>query len=233
MLSTDVFRDNLSRVTERMSASAIRVGRNPDELVLIGVTKRKPAEDLLTATANGLAHIGENRIQEVRDKLPGLDLHGAQRHFIGHLQSNKVRYLPGLVDVLHSVDSLTLAEKISQRYVSEGLRLPVFLQVNISGEESKSGVEPDELSQLTGACLAMPGLQVLGFMTIGPLTEEQSAIRRSFRSMQQLVEQQMQEYSPELKQARTSMGMSADFEIAIEEGATHIRVGTALFGPRT
>jgi len=231
VLTSEQFRENLSRVIQRIDIAAREAGRDPAQVTLVGVSKRKTATELQVAIDNGLEDIGENRAQEAREKFPQVTFKRVTRHFIGHLQSNKVKYLPGLFDAIQSVDSEHLAAKIATRFLDNPI--PVMLQVNISGEESKAGVEPDQLTELTGACLKMEGILVEGFMTIGPLTTDREEIRAAFQRMFNLVQDQARQFPDRLKQPKLSMGMSNDFEIAIQEGASHIRVGTALFGARS
>jgi len=231
VLTPEQFRENLSRVRERIDSAAREAGRDPAQVTLLGVSKRKTATELQIAIDNGLQDIGENRAQEAREKFPQVTFKSVTRHFIGHLQSNKVKYLPGLFDAIQSVDAEHLAAKIAARFLDNPM--PVMLQVNISGEESKAGVEPEHLTALTGPCLEMDGIRVEGFMTIGPLTTDRDEIRAAFQRMYNLVQDQARQFPDRLQQPKLSMGMSNDFEIAIQEGASHIRVGTALFGARS
>jgi hypothetical protein len=180
----------------------------------------------------GLRDFGENRAQEVRDKFPGFNPDGIVRHFIGHLQSNKVKYLPGRVDIIHTIDSTRIADAVDQRFGGQDLCIPVLVEINISGEANKEGVEPAQAMELAAYCAEKPNLQFQGLMTIGPLTSDAARIRRAFREMMLLSEQVVKQVGTSGKTAILSMGMSSDFKIAIEEGATHLRVGTALFGAR-
>jgi len=226
------YEDRLNQVLDRISNAAIRSGRSSDEITLIGVSKRKSIEEMQLAYAAGLRHFGENRAQEIRDKFPAFEPDDITRHFIGHLQSNKVKYLPGRVDMIHSVDSQKIANAVDTRFEAQGLKVPVLVEINISGEENKEGVAPEQAVELSAYCAEKPNLEFCGLMTIGPLTTDETRIREAFKQMRilcDLVESQVmiQSDNPVL-----SMGMSSDFEIAIEEGATHIRVGTAIFGPR-
>ncbi len=232
MSSLEDIRSNLLHLRETINTAALNSGRNPEDVTVVGITKRKSVDIIRAALEAGLTDIGENRIQEVREKFPSVDFGISRRHFVGHLQSNKVKYLPGLIDIVQSVDSPALAERLHNRFNSQDSSLPVYLQVNISGEASKSGVAPEALSELTGYCLTLKGLEVQGFMTIGPLTTDRNRIRDAFMRMYSLCDRQATEFRGQLASPCVSMGMSGDFDIAIEEGATHIRVGTALFGPR-
>jgi len=229
-MSTSTFETRLSQVLERVALAAHQAGRAVDEITLIGVSKRKPVEDMQAAYNAGLRHFGENRAQEVRDKFPGFAPEGITRHFIGHMQSNKVKYLPGRVDMIHTIDSSRIADTVDQRFGAQGLKIPCLVEVNISGESNKEGVEPSEALDLANYCAELPNLEFQGLMTIGPLTKDRDHIRKAFQEMRLLTDQIAQRVG--LIQPLLSMGMSGDFEIAIEEGATHIRVGTAIFGTR-
>jgi|FLOH01.1.fsa_nt_gi PLP dependent protein len=226
------FRQRLDRILERVAQAAQRVGRAADEVTLIGVSKRKPIEDMQAAYAAGLRDFGENRAQEVRDKFPAFSPEGITRHFIGHLQSNKVKYLPGRVDIIQSIDSMSIADNVDRRFGEQGLCIPVLVEVNISGEANKEGIDVSQLMELAGYCNEKTNLDFRGLMTIGPLTDDQNRIRQAFREMKLLSNQVERQIGGQGGKAMLSMGMSDDFEIAIEEGATHIRVGTALFGAR-
>ncbi len=231
-MSTSTFEERLSLVQEQVASAAIRVGRAVDEITLIGVSKRKPIADMQFAYDAGLRDFGENRAQEVRDKFPGFNPDGITRHFIGHLQSNKVKYLPGKVDIIHTIDSTRIADAVDTRFGNLDIKIPVLVEINISGESNKEGVEPTEAIELASYCFEKPNLAFQGLMTIGPLTSDRDHIRQSFREMKLISDQVERHVGIQDGFAILSMGMSSDFEIAIEEGATHIRVGTAIFGAR-
>ena len=154
------------------------------------------------------------------------------RHFIGHLQSNKVKYLPGRVDIIHTIDSTRIADAVDLRFGAQDLTIPVLVEINISGEANKAGVEPEQALELAAYCAEKPNLEFQGLMTIGPLTTDFDCIRQAFREMLLLSELVFTQVGTSGTSGILSMGMSSDFKIAIEEGATHIRVGTALFGAR-
>lgn len=225
------FSQRLGLIQQRVAQAALRSGRDAGEITLIGVSKRKPLSDMQAAYDAGLRHFGENRAQEVRDKFPEFSPAGITRHFIGHLQSNKVKYLPNRVDMIHSVDSEKIARAINHRFAAEGLTIPVLVEVNVSGESAKEGVAPEEASHLAELCASFENLQFQGLMTIGPLTSDRERIRESFRRMKALTED-VADLVEGVEAPVLSMGMTGDFEIAIEEGATHVRVGTAIFGAR-
>ena len=226
------FVDRLNQIHDEVAEAANQVGRSPEDITLIGVSKRKPVEDMQQAYDAGLRDFGENRAQEVRDKFPGFNPDGIIRHFIGHLQSNKVKYLPGRVDIIHTIDSIRIADAVDQRFGAQDLSIPVLVEINISGEVNKEGVEPTQALELAAYCTEKPNLDFQGLMTIGPLTSDTDQIRQAFREMKLIQEQMVRQVGTSGKPAILSMGMSSDFRIAIEEGATHIRVGTALFGAR-
>ena len=231
-MGTSTFAERLSQIQDEVAEAAHRVGRATEDITLIGVSKRKPVEDMQQAYNVGLRDFGENRAQEVRDKFPGFNPDGIVRHFIGHLQSNKVKYLPGRVDIIHTIDSTRIADAVDQRFGGQDLCIPVLVEINISGEANKEGVEPAQAMELAAYCAEKPNLQFQGLMTIGPLTSDAARIRRAFREMMLLSEQVVKQVGTSGKTAILSMGMSSDFKIVIEEGATHLRVGTALFGAR-
>lgn len=227
------YQDRLNQVLDRMGQAAVRSGRSPEDITLIGVSKRKSVEEMQLAYDAGLRHYGENRAQEMRDKFPGFDPEGITRHFIGHLQSNKVKYLPGRTDMIHSVDSIKIADAIDSRFGAQDLKIPVLVEVNISGEENKEGVEPDAAVELSAYCAEKSNLFFCGLMTIGPLTTESDKIRSAFHQMRRILDGVKDQVEIFGDVPLLSMGMSGDFELAIEAGATHVRVGTAIFGPRT
>lgn len=231
-MGNSTFAERLKIIQDEIAETAHQVGRSAADITLIGVSKRKSVEDMQAAYEAGLRDFGENRAQEVRDKFPGFDPEGIIRHFIGHLQTNKVKYLPGRVDIIHTIDSTRIADAVDQRFGSQDLTIPVLVEINISGEANKEGVEPFEALELAAYCAGKPNLEFQGLMTIGPLTEDTARIRQAFREMMLISEQVIRQVGSSGKPAILSMGMSSDFRIAIEEGATHIRVGTSLFGPR-
>ena len=231
-MGTSTFAERLSQIQDEVAEAAHRVGRATEDITLIGVSKRKPVEDMQQAYNVGLRDFGENRAQEVRDKFPGFNPDGIVRHFIGHLQSNKVKYLPDRVDIIHTIDSTRIADAVDQRFGAQNLTIPVLVEINISGEANKEGVEPVEAMELAAYCAEKPNLEFQGLMTIGPLTTDNDRIRQAFREMKLIHDQVASQIGTSGKTAILSMGMSSDFKIAIEEGATHLRVGTALFGAR-
>lgn len=216
-----MLRERLEKVEERIHAAAARAGRPRSEITLVAVTKKFPPQTIREAYELGLRVFGENYVQEFEAKFPALqDLDNAQFHLIGHLQSNKTRSALELFQVIETVDS----EKLARRLDQGGKKLEVMIEVKLSHEESKAGVEPQSLPALVDAIRACPNLNLTGLMTMPPWSDDPEATRPYFRRLAELAR--------ECELTNLSMGMSHDLEAAIEEGATHVRVGTALFGPR-
>lgn len=223
---------NLARIRERIASACQRVDRDPAEVCLIAVSKVKPAAAIDAAFASGQQLFGESYVQEFRDKSPNVQS-PVEWHYIGGLQSNKVKYLRGKVALIHSVDRLSLAEEISRQWQKIDASCKILLQVNIGEEAQKSGSSPAELEQLLRAVAALPNLQICGLMCLPPYCADAEAVRPYFRRMRELAEQLDQLQLPGVSMAELSMGMSGDFEVAVEEGATLVRVGTAIFGERS
>jgi PLP dependent protein len=221
---------NLVRLRERVARSAERSGRRADEIRLVGVSKTFPVEAIRAAFDAGLRHFGENRVQEMQEKRPVLSDLDATWHFIGHLQSNKARLAVQLFDRIDSVDSLSLAQKLDSAAGELGKRLPVLIEVHVGGEATKSGVGEADLRTLAETIAALPHLDLHGLMTVPPYREDPEAVRPYFRKLRELRDGLSQRLGR--RSVALSMGMSHDFEVAIEEGATEIRPGTALFGAR-
>ncbi len=218
---------NIARVRARIAEAARRGGRQPESVQLVAVTKTVGPERIRQAVACGLRVFGENRVQEARAKVS--EVPGASWHLIGSLQRNKVKEALRLFEVIHSVDSVGLAEELSRRSMERGnRRAEVLLQVNISQEPQKHGVAPQEVERAVAAVLEFPGLRLRGLMGIAPLAETPEAARPSFRRLRELRDR-LGEAFPEAGVCELSMGMTDDFEVAIEEGATIVRVGRALF----
>ena len=221
--------DNLKYVTERIQAAALRSGRQADEVSLLAVTKTVAAERIRAAAALGLTLIGENRVQEAWAKSQQLTDLPLSWHMIGHLQSNKVKRALQFATLIESVDSLHIAREIDREAAAQGKTIECFLEVNTSGESRKIGVAPDEAEALAREIASLPRLRLTGLMTIGALSPDSQRIRSCFRLLQALQERLN---TSGLGISQLSMGMSDDYEIAIEEGATIIRLGRALFGER-
>lgn len=224
--------DNVKQVKENIAAAAIRCGRSPDEIKLVAATKMNDASRVREAIAAGVDICGENRVQELTEKLEQGAYEGCPLHFIGHLQKNKVKYIVGKVELIHSVDSVELAGVISKKAQSLGIVQDILLEVNIGGEEAKSGFAPDELDAAMPALADLVGIRVLGLMAIPPICENSEENRPYFRRMKQLfIDIERKKYDNNYM-TFLSMGMSADYEVAIEEGANLVRVGTGIFGAR-
>ena len=213
--------DRLASVRGRIAAAAKRFGRDPNAITLVAVSKRKPPKDIVAAYEAGQREFGENYVQEFESKASALPpLPGAHFHLIGKLQSNKAKRAAGLFSTIHTLDSAKLVHRLD-RY---GSNLEVFLEVKLSPEESKSGIDPEDLDALHDAAASTDRLRLAGLMTMPPWNADPECSRPYFRQLRLLAERHRLE--------GLSMGMSHDLEVAIEEGATHVRVGTAIFGPR-
>jgi len=219
-------------VRERIAAAARRAGRNPDAVTLVAATKGVGLDRVLEAVACGVTHIGENRVQEAAAKFPHLPP-GVVRHMVGPLQRTKAKMAVRLFDLIHSLDSLRLAEELNRRALEAGRVMDVLVQVNVSGEPTKYGVSPEEVEALVENMASLPGLRLRGLMTIAPIVEDPEQARPYFRRLRQLGDV-IRSAATDLKLERLelSMGMTDDFEVAVEEGATIVRIGRAIFGPR-
>jgi PLP dependent protein len=227
--------ENIRRVEERIAGASHRAGRNPGEISLMAVTKTVPPERVREAYEAGVCLFGENRVQEFLSKAQVLaDLKSSEWHMIGHLQSNKSRAATELFHAVDSVDSPRLLERLNSMAKELGKRVPVLIEINIGGEQAKSGVAPDspELEQMLRAAPSCESLEIRGLMTVPPYGEDPEQSRPFFREMRRLHAQIAKRNLPGLRMATLSMGMSHDFEVAIEEGSTCVRVGKAIFGER-
>ncbi len=223
--------ENLQQVTERCHAAAKRAGRSVEDVTLIAVSKTKPVSMIEEAIAAGAVEFGENKPQELKTKYEVLpkNLHW---HMIGHLQRNKIKYIIDKACLIHSVDSDRLAEAISEEAVKHGLVMPVLIEVNVAGEETKFGVKPEETEDFVRRIAALPGIQVRGLMTIAPYTDNPEDNRPYFRALRNLSIDIAAKNIDNVSMLELSMGMTGDYEVAIEEGATFVRVGTGIFGER-
>jgi pyridoxal phosphate enzyme (YggS family) len=221
---------NLERVREHIAHAAAKAGLAPEEVELVAITKTHPAARVREAIEAGQTLFGESRVQEARAKIPELPS-SLRWHFVGHLQKNKIRHALPLFEMFHSVDSLGLAQEMNRIANEEGMHPRVLLEVNVAGEGSKFGFSPDKLREQMEELLALPRLSILGLMTIPPLAEKPEASRKYFAQLRELRDRLQTEFRVDFGQL--SMGMTQDFPIAIEEGATLVRVGTAIFGQRS
>jgi pyridoxal phosphate enzyme (YggS family) len=227
--------ENIAQVQERMAAAARRAARNPDEIMLMGVSKMFPVERIREAYAAGLRVFGENRVQEFARKADALrDLRDVEWHLIGHLQTNKAAKAAELFDAVDSLDSVRMAEKLNASAGSVGKTLSVLIEINVGGEKAKSGLAPssDELEQTLRGAPRWGNLNIQGLMTVPPYTEDPEGSRPYFRQLRQIRDSIAARGLPQISMVVLSMGMSHDFQVAIEEGATCVRVGTAIFGER-
>ena len=223
--------ENIRSVEARIQSACERAGRSRDEVTLICVTKTMPVEDLRQAYDAGQRSFGENRVQEINDKFPQLP-EDIQWHMIGHLQTNKVKYLMDKVVMIHSVDSVRLANAISKEAVKAGRVMDILIEINAAGEESKFGLDYDKVLSMIKEIAPLPGIRICGLMTVAPYTDDPETNRVFFRNLRELAVDIDRQSIDNVSMTVLSMGMTGDFEVAIEEGATHIRVGTAIFGKR-
>jgi PLP dependent protein len=224
--------DNLSRVQERIAAAAERAGRRSEEITLIGVSKTHPAEAIRAAYEAGLRHFGENRVQEWEGKRAALRDLQATWHLVGHLQSNKAARAAGLFHSVDSIDDFGLAQRLerARAEAAGSQKLRVLLEVRVEEEESKNGVKIEEAAELAGKVSVLSHIELVGLMCIPPFLEDAEKVRPYFRRLREVRDSLAREIGRELPVL--SMGMSHDFEVAIEEGSTELRVGTAIFGSR-
>ena len=222
--------ENLERVRLQIAQTAAKVGRAVDEIELVAISKTHDAVKVREAIEAEQRLFGESRVQEARVKIPELPSN-LRWHFVGHLQKNKIRHALPLFELIHSVDSLALARDINRIAEEDGLHPRILLEVNVAGEGSKFGFTPEKLREDLENLLALPRLSILGLMTIPPIAEEAEASRKYFVQLRELRDRLQTEFHVDL--AQLSMGMTQDFAVAVEEGATLVRVGTAIFGKRS
>lgn len=227
-----MLKENLALVEQHIEEACRRAGRDRSEVKLIAVSKTMPPEKLAEVYDAGMRDFGENRPQEIREKFPQLP-QDIRWHMIGQLQRNKIKYIIDKVCMIHSVDSLKLAEAIDAEAGKHGLVMPVLVEVNIAGEESKSGVRPEDAEALIRQISPLKNIHVEGLMTVAPYTENPEESRPFFRKLYKLYVDIRQKNLDNVSMCSLSMGMTGDYEIAIEEGATMVRVGTGIFGART
>lgn len=227
--------ENIAAIRERIAQAARRAGRDPDDIALMAVSKTFPPERIREAYAAGQRLFGENRVQEFAGKAGALrDLSGAEWHMIGHLQTNKAPAAVELFDAVDSVDSSRLARKLDAAAGQAGTKLPVLIEINVGGEAAKSGAAPDsgELEEILRGAVELEHLEICGLMTIPPFTDDPEGARPYFRRLCMLRDEIASRRLPRVGMDVLSMGMSHDFEVAIEEGSTCVRLGTAIFGER-
>ncbi len=235
MSAAENIAENIARIRERIAQAARRSGRDADSVTLMAVSKTVEPARIVQAYAAGLRVFGENRVQEFADKAPKLtEMADAEWRLIGHLQSNKARKAAELFHGVDSVDSLRLAEKLNQAAGQAGKLLPVLIEINVGGEENKTGMAADspELQEILQSAAKLESLEIRGLMTVPPYTEDPEGARSYFRKLREWRNQIAARKLPRIQMEVLSMGMSHDFEVAIEEGSTCVRVGTAIFGAR-
>ncbi|MDD3920756.1 MAG: YggS family pyridoxal phosphate-dependent enzyme [Eubacteriales bacterium] len=224
-------KNNVLRVQEEIAAHANKAGRDPADIMLLAVTKFVDTARIAEALDSGITHVGENRAQECRDKIAFFRDHGCDVHFIGQFQSNKIKYIVGKVDLIQSVDRLELMQEIQQYAAARNILQNVLIQVNIGQEPQKGGVAPESLRECLIRAADMPNIHINGLMCIPPALPPEE-VRPYFIKMRGLFEEAQNMALPHVSMRHLSMGMSGDYTVAVEEGATIVRVGTALFGAR-
>ena len=225
-------KENLEQVRQNIANAATKAGKKPDDIILVMATKTVEPERIREAIRAGGHIVAENKVQEALKKYEVLKNEDAEWHFIGHLQTNKIKDVLKFADIIHSVDRLSLAEKLDQRLQQEGRSLDILVQVNTSHEESKYGVAPEEALSLVKQTARYDTLKIHGLMTIGLFTKDEVKIRKCFKVLKEINDNIVKEGIDRVDMKYLSMGMSGDYQIAIEEGANMVRIGTAIFGAR-
>jgi pyridoxal phosphate enzyme (YggS family) len=229
----DALAERIATVRRRIGAAAQRSNRAPEEITLVAISKTHPSELLRDGLGAGLTDLGENRVQEAEGKIVELGRNAARWHLVGHLQSNKTRRAVQLFDCIHSLDSVSLAQRLDRLCLAEGrAELPVLIQIDLGGEATKTGIDPQGLPELLDALRDLERVRLIGLMTLPPYFENPDCGRPYFKTLRGLRDKLQREGRFGERAGELSMGMSHDFEIAIEEGATMVRVGTAIFGAR-
>lgn len=226
-----MIKDNMQDVQAKIDAACAKAGRDPKEVTLIAVSKTKPIEMLREAYEAGARDFGENKVQELVDKIPQMPS-DIRWHMIGHLQRNKVKYIVDKVYLIHSVDSYRLAEEISKEALKKNVEVNILVEVNVALEESKFGTTSEEALRLVEQIAALPGIHIQGLMTIAPFVENSEENREYFHKLRQLSVDIMRKNIDNVSMNVLSMGMTGDYQVAVEEGATYVRVGTGIFGER-
>lgn len=222
---------NIARVRENIAEAARRARQQPEEIALVAVSKTMPLELVRFAYEAGVTDFGENRVQDALPKIEAFHPAGMRWHMIGHVQTNKAKRVAEAFDTVQSVDSLHIAEALNRHAAEAGKRLPILLQVNVSGERSKEGMTPEETPELARRIAALPSLLIQGLMTIAPLAADPEEARPAFRGLR-LLRDQLRRDLPDIAWEHLSMGMTDDYPVAIAEGATIVRIGRAIFGER-
>ena len=225
----EIIKNNLVIINEKIKKAALKVNRNPEEIKLVAVTKTATTEQIKEAINTGVKIIGENRVQDAKEKYQILTAN-IEWHLIGHLQTNKAKYAVEIFNCIHSVDSIKLAQEIDKRSKQFGKKIDVLVEVNVSGEETKYGIKPEEVEPFLKEISEFPEIRVRGLMTIAPIVEDKEEVRPYFRKLRELSEEIKSKNIGNVKMDYLSMGMTEDFEIAIEEGANMVRIGRGIFG---
>ena len=225
----ETIKNNLEIIREKIKKAAFKANRKPEEIKLVAVTKTATIEQIKEAISAGVKIIGENKVQEAKEKYQILSA-DIEWHLVGHLQTNKVKYAIEIFDCIHSVDSIKLAQEIDKRSLQFGKTTNVLLEVNVSGEETKYGIKPEEVEPFLKEISEFSRIRVRGLMTIAPIAEDKEEVRPYFRKLRELSEEIKNKNIKNVKMDYLSMGMTEDFEVAIEEGANMVRIGRGIFG---
>ena len=228
----ETIKNNLEKINEKIKKAALKANRSPEDIKLVAVTKTATVEQVKEVISAGVKIIGENKVQEAKEKYQVLsaDIADIEWHLVGHLQTNKVKYAIEIFDLIHSVDSIKLAEEIDKRSLQFGIMTNILVEVNVSGEETKYGIKPEEVEYFLKEISEFSRIKVRGLMTIAPIAEDKEEVRPYFRKLRELSEKIENKNIKNVKMDYLSMGMTDDFEVAIEEGANMVRIGRGIFG---
>ncbi len=228
----ETIKKKLEKINEKIKKAALKANRSPEDIKLVAVTKTATVEQIKEAISAGVKTIGENKVQEAKGKYQVLsaDIADIEWHLVGHLQTNKVKYAIEIFDLIHSVDSIKLAEEIDKRSLQFGIMTNILVEVNVSGEETKYGIKPEEVEYFLKEISEFSRIKVRGLMTIAPIAEDKEEVRPYFRKLRELSEKIENKNIKNVKMDYLSMGMTDDFEVAIEEGANMVRIGRGIFG---
>ena len=225
----EIIKNNLEIINEKIKKAALKASRNPEEIKLVAVTKTATIEQIEEAISAGVEIIGENKVQEAKEKYQILTP-DIEWHLVGHLQTNKVKYAIEIFDLIHSVDGIKLAKEIDRRSLQFGMITNVLVEVNISGEETKYGIKPEEVEPFLKEISEFSRIRVKGLMTIAPIVEDKEEVRPYFRKLRELSKEIKKKNIKNVRMDYLSMGMTEDFEVAVEEGANIVRIGRGIFG---
>ena len=228
----ETIKKKLEKINEKIKKAALKANRSPEDIKLVAVTKTATVEQVKEVISAGVKIIGENKVQEAKEKYQVLsaDIAEIEWHLVGHLQTNKVKYAIEIFDLIHSVDSIKLAEEIDKRSLQFGIMTNILVEVNVSGEETKYGIKPEEVEYFLKEISEFSRIKVRGLMTIAPIAEDKEEVRPYFRKLRELSEKIENKNIKNVKMDYLSMGMTDDFEVAIEEGANMVRIGRGIFG---